>query len=454
MQVLASRFSKFDLRPEFRGAMRRDWPVDSLPIMSKIAIIGAGPIGMEAALYGATLGHDVHLFERGRIGENLRAWGYVRLFTEWKRDRSPLAVRLLTERGAHLPDGESHPTGARLADYLQKLATLDALKNRISPQTEVLAIARERTLKSDLYDDAKRAERPFRLLTRGIAGEKIHHFEFVIDATGVYQNPNFAGDGGMPAPGETGLAKFIDYQIPDIGGEDSNRFRNKHTVVVGSGHSAASTLLAIAEHFEKAPRTQVTWVVRRDVAQNGDVYKLDPEDTTSGRQKLGSRANELAHHPQVDFRPNCTVESLERRAGRFTITLSDSAKIECDNFCPHTGFRPDETLWRELQIAPHAATGAPSSLLAEELHGANLRAGVGLSTGYAQKSAEFTRPENEAEIDPAELLKLIEPNFFVLGIKSYGRDAGFLMQNGFRQVRDVYRLIGGDKTLDLYGGGL
>jgi thioredoxin reductase len=420
--------------------------------MTKIAIIGGGPIGMEAALYGSVAGHDVHLFERGRIGENVRQWGHVRLFTEWKRDRSPLTVRLLTERGDRLPDGENWPTGARLGDYLTRLTTLDALKNRISPQTEVVSIAREATLKSDFYGDEKRASRPFRLLTKGIAGEKIRHFDAVIDATGVYQNSNFVGNGGMPAPGEIGLVKFIDYAIPDVKGADNPRFFNKHALIVGSGHSAASTLLAIADYFEKGPRTRVTWVVRRDVASDGSVYVFDPDDASSGRQILGARANELAKNERVDFRPRTLVESIERRANRFTVTLSGGDKIECDTICAHTGFRPDETLWKELQIAPHAATGAPSPLLAEELHRANMRAGVGLSTGYAEKLAAFQRPENEEKLDSTALLKLAEPNFYVLGIKSYGRDAGFLMQNGFRQVRDAYKLIGGDPNLDLYNG--
>lgn len=420
--------------------------------MSKIAIIGAGPLGMEAALYGSVLGHEVHLFERGRIGENLRQWGFVRLFTEWKIDRSPLAERLLSERGNHLPDGDTHPTGARLADYLQKLAILDALKGRISPQTEVLAVSRQSALKSDFAGEARRAEHPFRVLTRGVAGEKIHHFEAVIDATGVYQTPNYAGNGGMPAPGELPLARFIDYHIPDVIGADNARFRNKHALIVGSGHSAASTLLAIADLMEKAPKTRITWVVRRDLALNGEVYWLDPNDHASGRQQLGSRANQLVHHPQVDFHPNSTVEAMERRTGRFTIRLSDGSVIECDTLCAHTGFRPDESLWKELQITPHAATGAPSPLLAAELQRANRRAGVGLSTGYAEKTAAFERPENEENADAGALLRLAEPNFFVIGIKSYGRDAGFLMQNGFRQVRDVYKLIGGDLNADLYHG--
>ncbi len=421
--------------------------------MTKIAIIGAGPIGIEAALYGSVAGHDVHIFERGRIGENVRQWGHVRLFTPWKMDRSPLATRLLCERGDHLPDGEAWPTGARLGDYLTRLATLEALKGRISPQTEVLGIAREKTLKSDLYDDEKRAARPFRVLTKGIAGEKIHHFDAIIDATGVYGTPNPAGNGGMLAPGETGLSKFIDYQIPDVKGADNPRFFNKHALVIGSGHSSATTLLAIADYFEKGPRTKITWAVRRDVASDGTVYKLDPDDISSGRQQLGKRANELVREKHVDFRPNVVIETIERKANKFTVTFSDGSKIECDTICAHTGFRPDETLWKELQIAPHVATGAPSPMLAEALHGANLRAGVGLSTGYAEKSADFKRPENEG-VAPTELLKLIEPNFYVLGIKSYGRDAGFLMQNGFRQVRDAYKLISGDTGLDLYNGEL
>ncbi|PQV65028.1 Pyridine nucleotide-disulfide oxidoreductase [Abditibacterium utsteinense] len=420
--------------------------------MTKIAIIGGGPIGIEAALYGSVAGFDVHLFERGRIGENVRQWGHVRLFTEWKRDRSPLSVRLLTARGDHLPDGESWPTGARLGDYLVKLASLEALKNRISPQTEVLSIAREAALKSDFYGDAARARRAFRLLTKNVAGEKIQHFDAVIDATGVYQTPNHAGNGGMLAPGETAFAKFIDYAIPDVKGADNPRFFNKHALVIGSGHSAASTLLAISDYFEKGPRTRITWALRRDVASDGSVYALDPNDISSGRQQLGSRANELAKNERVDFRPRTLVEVIERKANRFIVTFSDGEKIGCDTICAHTGFRPDETLWKELQISPHAATGAPSSQLAEALHGANLRAGVGLSTGYAEKLNEFERPENEAELDSTELLQLAEPNFYVLGIKSYGRDAGFLMQNGFRQVRDVYQLISKDKSLDLYNG--
>lgn len=422
--------------------------------MTKIAIIGAGPIGVEAALYGASAGLDVHLFERGRIGENVRQWGHVHLFTEWKRNRSPLAQKLLEARGDVLSPEESYASGNELADYLLKLVSLDPLRGRVSAQTEVKAVARDGLLKSDGWNDPRRLSRPFRLLVKGIAGEKIRRFDAIIDTTGVYQSPNYAGNGGMPAPGEVNLHRFIDYAIPDVAGHDKDRFINKHTLVIGSGHSAASSLLAIADLFERGSRTRITWVVRRDMAKDGSVYALDPNDTSSGRQRLGRRANTLISDPRVDFRPRTLVESIERRVQRFAVMLSDGSRVECDNICAHTGFRPDEALWKELQISPHPATGAPSPQLAAQLNKANKRAGVGLSTGYAEKLEEFQRPENEEAIDSLALLKLSEPNFFVLGIKSYGRDAGFLMQNGFRQVRDAYKIISGNEELDLYEGAL
>ena len=35
-----------------------------------------------------------------------------------------------------------------------------------------------------------------------------------------------------------------------------------------------------------------------------------------------------------------------------------------------------------------------------------------------------------------------EPGYFVLGMKSYGRDSNFLLKRGFEQVREVMAMIG------------
>ncbi len=435
----------------------------------KIAIIGGGPIGIEAALYGSCAGFEVRVYERGRIAENVRQWGHIGLFTEWKRNRSPLAARLLRERNIELPPPETTSSGDELAAYVARVAALEPLRGCIFPQTEVVSVTRERTLKSDLVDDPRRAQRPFRLMLRGAFGEKIAHADAVIDATGVYQTPNFCGSGGAPCPGEKQNAREIFYHLPDVAGRDRVHFANRHTLVVGSGHSAASTLRSIGELMPTFPDTRVTWAVRRDVPPHGFPYTLTDDDSSPHRQELHRDANELSRHPNVDFRPRSVVEKIERDRQGFRVTLNiappnarehsqeeiESHVFFCDTIAAHVGFRPDETLWSELQVHPHFATDGVFGL-SEAILAVNKQAGVGLSTGYAEKKPPEENP-NDAGVsahcvvgDPS-LLRHPEPNFYVIGIKSYGRDAGFLMQNGFRQVRDIYQLLGDDASLDLYG---
>ncbi len=51
------------------------------------------------------------------------------------------------------------------------------------------------------------------------------------------------------------------------------------------------------------------------------------------------------------------------------------------------------------------------------------------------------------------LLRNPEPNFYILGAKSYGRNSAFLLRAGFEQVREVFALITGKADLDLYKKG-
>ena len=60
-----------------------------------IAVLGAGPIGLEAALYARFLGYDVLLFERGNVAENVRQWGHVRMFSPFHMNATPLGLQAL-----------------------------------------------------------------------------------------------------------------------------------------------------------------------------------------------------------------------------------------------------------------------------------------------------------------------------------------------------------------------
>ena len=124
----------------------------------RIAIIGGGPIGVEAALYSACAGFDEQLFETGeRVAANVRRWGFVQVFTEWKRNRSPLAVKLLSEADVALPPDESYSSGDELADYVEKLTQLPPLRGKIHTRTYVVSITREGCLKSDFIGQLLRA---------------------------------------------------------------------------------------------------------------------------------------------------------------------------------------------------------------------------------------------------------------------------------------------------------
>jgi len=84
----------------------------------------------------------------------------------------------------------------------------------------------------------------------------------VIDASGTWTQPNPMGASGLPALGETDAGARIVYGLLDVLGRDRDRYAGRRTVVVGAGHLAATSLLALAELQEQAHGTEVVWAVR------------------------------------------------------------------------------------------------------------------------------------------------------------------------------------------------
>src|SRR5262245_5530981 len=100
------------------------------PLSQRVAIIGAGPIGIEAALYAKSCGFSVAVYDRGPIGEHVRRWGHVRMFTPFGTNCTALGLAEVRKEkaGRSLPAEGDLVTGHQFVEsYLKPLAESDAV---------------------------------------------------------------------------------------------------------------------------------------------------------------------------------------------------------------------------------------------------------------------------------------------------------------------------------------
>lgn len=74
----------------------------------RVVVIGAGPMGIAAAIGAADRGHEVTVLERGEVGASLRTWGPTRFFSPLHMNVSARMRELL---GGDMPDPEALLTG-------------------------------------------------------------------------------------------------------------------------------------------------------------------------------------------------------------------------------------------------------------------------------------------------------------------------------------------------------
>ncbi len=391
---------------------------------NSLAILGAGPIGLEAAAHALELGFDAHVFERGEVGAHLVAWGHVRMFTPWRMDIGPATARLLAKHGIAVPSGDDCPTGLELAEQvLQPLAALPEFKGRVHAHSQVVQVARHGARKGDLLGKPERATHPFRMLVRDAGGRESYlHAHSVVDATGTFGTPNAAGTGGIPARGETYLAPQMSYHPDDVRGLRRERHAAKTTIVIGNGASALTTVAALAQLASEVPATRTIWITRRDTP--GFAHE-SAEDSLPARAALYAEGRRLQSGTveSVKWVGGCEVEGFEYNSAthRYRVNLARGGAQqteEGDQVIVNCGYGPDGALHRELQIHECYASLAPMKLAA-----ALLDSGASdCTTVPAFGVAQLANPE---------------PHYFIVGAKSHGRGSQFLLQTGYAQVADV-----------------
>jgi thioredoxin reductase len=379
----------------------------SKPPAPRVAVIGAGPIGIEAALYARTCGFPVVIYDRGPVGEHVRRWGHVRLFTPFGMNVTPLGLAEVRREkaGRSLPAETDIITGRQFVDgYLTPLAETETLLESLHLEEAVLQVGRATSFKKSEPGDRL----PFRLLVReGKGQERIDTADVVLDCTGTFNTPHRLGAGGIPAVGELAAKQHIAWAVEDVLGEKRAHYTGRSIILVGDGYSAATTICALAELAEEVNETWVFWLSN---GPRGAPLPRIPNDPLKERDRLAVRANSLATRcdGNLEFHPQTALD-----------------EVVCHG--PDRGFH----------VAGHSGGQVVSYSVERVIANVGYRADMRICDGL-----RVDEPHGQPETR--------EPGYFILGAKSFGRDSTFLLRDGFDQIRRVFAQLTGNARLDLY----
>ncbi|MEU5580579.1 NAD(P)-binding domain-containing protein [Streptomyces huasconensis] len=390
-----------------------------------VVVIGAGPIGLAAAVHLVDQGVTPLVLEAGSTaGAAVRDWSHVRLFSTWGEVVDPAAEKLLAPTGWTRPDPAAYPSGGDWAErYLQPLA--DVLGERVRLGVTVTGVSRSGR---DRVVDSDREQQPFVVHVTHTDGHEERVFaRAVIDASGTWATPSPAGGSGLPALGEKAAADRITYRVPDLTDPAVRaRYAGGRTAVIGSGASAFTALAYLADlaTSDDGAGTKGVWVLRRGIS--GSTFGGGEADQLPARGALGLAAKAAVDEGHADAVTGFRTEAIERAAdGLLVLVGEDGRRLEpVDEVIVLTGFRPDLTFLDELRLTLDERLQAPvglAPLIDPNQHSCG--------TVYPHGHRELSHPEQ---------------GVYLVGMKSYGRAPTFLAMTGYEQVRSVAAAIAGD----------
>ena len=390
-----------------------------------VAVIGAGPVGLAAAAHLIERGETFVILESGAsVGANVRQWAHVRMFSPWEYTVDGATVRLLEAHGWRMPPKDELPTGRELVElYMQPFAALPEVSPHLHLNARVIAVSRRHV---DKMKDSGRETAPFVLHIACANGdEALIEARAVIDASGTWNQPNPVGANGLPAVGERRYADRIAYGIPDILSSQRARYADKRVLVVGSGHSAINALLDLVALAGDAPGTSIVWAMRGDNLRR--VYGGETDDALPARGQLGSRIRSAVEAGVIEIVAPFRIREIAAADDGLNVTgetESGVKTVRVDEIIVATGARPDLDMLRELRLdldPSLESTRQLAPMIDPNIH-----------------SCGTVPPHGEAE------LRQPEKDFYIVGMKSYGRAPTFLLATGYEQARSVVAGLVGD----------
>ncbi|MFJ5698077.1 FAD-dependent oxidoreductase [Arthrobacter sp. NPDC093139] len=388
-----------------------------------VAVIGAGPVGLAAAAHLLERGIEPLIFEAGTSpGAAIEQWRHIRLFSPWQFNIDAAAVRLLEATGWESPRPTALPYGGELIDnYLAPLAALPQISTRLQTGARVIAVTRQGLDKTHVRH---RDTAPFVVRVDHPDGEtRDRTVAAVIDASGTWATRNPLGTSGLPAIGEDAAQGRISAPLPDVTGRERAAFAGRRVLVVGAGHSAANTLISLADLAREETDTRILWAIRGESAAK--VYGGGDLDGLPARGQLGGRVRRLVEAGKIELHTGFGISSMKTLESGVSVEAVDGRTLEADVIVPCTGFRPDLDILRELRLNLDPAVEAPlelGPLIDPEFH-----------------SCGTVPPHG------AKLLAHPDKDFYIVGMKSYGRAPTFLLATGYEQVRSVAAALAGDQ---------
>jgi Pyridine nucleotide-disulphide oxidoreductase len=386
----------------------------------RVIVIGAGPMGIAAAIGACERGFDVTVLERGEVGASLRTWGPTRFFSPLRMNVSARMRELLGGI-----DGDALLTGDEYVDrVLLPLVEREPLRGRVRTGHSVAAVGRRGLTRTNYAGHPLRAERPFRVLC---ANDEEFEAEIVLDASGGLVVPRPIGVGGLPARGESRLAHAPIRTLGELAKAD---LEGKRVLLVGDGHSAANAIgyLGTSEprylgarnggndaRGTEVPRyrgTSIVWAVRSPHRRPCEEV---PNDPLPERKSVVERANALAEAPPsfLTMARKAMIESVAQNNGHVVVRLTGGRIVEADVIAAFTGYRPDGRFLSELALEISPVTEG----------GARLYRAISNITDCLM----VPRVKRED-------LQTGEEGFYFVGSRSYGRSRTFLLQTGLAQL--------------------
>lgn len=382
--------------------MELDWDPE-VESPATLAVIGGGPTGIEAAIYGRFLGYYVSIFEERRVAHRMLDWHDRPLAVPVSQCTTSLGHATITAQNPEYKrrSPEDFYTGRTYAEeYLVPLAKCDLLFDDIHFLSPVSDVSRLQTWRDDDVEMQERCNDEFRIVVEGRhRGTWISRADVVLDCRGMSQQSSGMGPGGGKAIGETGLRdKFLKHTPLDRKFE-AKSIVGKKTCLVGQSIRAIQFAVEFVTQFADQPQTQLIWIIR-------STRKHDTLAFTSALKEVTDRQS----HNLVILETLGVDSISQQEDGPFVLRL----------------LREDDSTM-EITVDGVAA----------------------LSDGRATKLTTELNEDPFANVE-AHSFFTQEPGFYVLRGGGIEAGAGVGLADVFKNIRQLFAIIAGREDLDLY----